>query len=251
MNNSQWNIFLQFRDEFKNLCNQWSQFSNELYPLQKESAKDTPDYNLETSIVYNKAYDEVQKTDKISFIVIGDNPGKEEQLSSNQKYLVGQSGRIAEGFFRRNPELSTDFRKNVLILNKTHVHTAKTVQLKYILKNGSKEIVELVNESQKKMAQLAFELHNGLYSNAEDGFPELWLVGYSELKKNGIFNGYRNELKKQYEGYSSWNKVFVYQHFSMNRFIVDLNEFRKNNNLPLKKCLEEIGGIHKNEIFSS
>lgn len=132
--------FLQFRDEFKNLCNQWSQFSNELYPLQKESAKDTPYYNLETSIVYNKAYDEVQKTDKISFIVIGDNPGKEEQLSSNQKYLVGQSGRIAEGFFRRNPELSTDFRKNVLILNKTPVHTAKTVQLKYILKMEAKKL---------------------------------------------------------------------------------------------------------------
>ncbi|MEE0351929.1 hypothetical protein [uncultured Treponema sp.] len=251
MNDLQWNVFLRFRDEFKNLCSQWSQFSSELYPLQKESAKDTPDYNLETAIVYNKAYDEVQKSDKINFIVIGDNPGKEEQLASNQKYLVGQSGRIAEGFFRRNPELGTDFRKNVLILNKTPIHTAKTVQLKYILKNGSKEIVDLVNESQKKMAQLAFELHNGLFYNAEDGFPELWLVGYSELKKNGVFNGYRDELKKQYEGYSSWNKVLVYQHFSMNRFIIDLNEFRKNSNLPLKNCLEEIGKIHKNEIFGS
>ena len=104
--------------------------------------------------------------------------------------------------------MSTDFRKNVLILNKTPVHTAKTVQLKYILKNGSKEIVELVNESQKKMAQLAFELHNGLYSNAEDGFPELWLVGYSELKKNGIFNGYRNELKKQYNSYNDFLKKY-------------------------------------------
>ena len=251
MNDFQWNVFLKFKDEFKNLCKQWSQFSNELYPLQKEAAKDTPDYILETSVVYNKSYDEIQKKDKINFIIIGDNPGKDEQLAANQKYLVGQSGKIAEGFFRRNPELDTDFRKNVLILNKTPVHTAKTVQLKYILKNGSKEIVNLINESQKKMAQLAFELHNGFLSSSEDNFPELWLIGYSELKKNGIFSEYRNELKKHYEGFNSWNKVFVYQHFSMNRFIVDLNEFRKDSNLPLKKCLEKIGQIHKNEIFGS
>lgn len=251
MNDSQWNVFLKFRDEFKNLCNQWSQFSKELYPLQKAAAKDTPDYSLESSIVYNKAYDEVQKSDRISYIVIGDNPGKEEQLLSNQKYLVGQSGRIADGFFRRNLELNTDFRKNVLILNKTPVHTAKTVQLKYILKNGSNEIVNLVNESQKKMARLAFELHNGLFSAGDGSYPELWLVGYSELKKNGVFKGYRDELKKLYEGYSSWNKVFVYQHFSMNRFLVDLNEFKRNNGCPLKVCLEKIGQAHKKEIFES
>ena len=30
-----------------------------------------------------------------------------------------------------------DFRKNVIIVNKTPVHTAKTKQLKYLYKNGS------------------------------------------------------------------------------------------------------------------
>ncbi|MGN0729462.1 hypothetical protein [Treponema sp.] len=249
MNDSQWKIFSEFRDVFKKLCSQWSQLSSELYPLQLSAAQSVPGYSLETPVVYNKSYDEVEKSDDIRFIVIGDNPGKEEQLHRNQRYLVGQSGRIAEGFFRRNAELGADFRKNAVILNKTPVHTAKTVQLKSVFKNGSPEIKELISESQKQMARLAFELHDGLFS-CSDGFePELWLVGYSELKKNGIFCIYRDELKRLYEGKKSWSKVFVYQHFSMNRFIVDLNEFRKNCDAPLKVCLEKIGELHKEEIF--
>ena len=59
--------------------------------------------------------DRLTPDDEIKLIVIGDNPGKDEQLTKNQRYLVGQAGKIADGFFKRNPELGIDFRKNVVI----------------------------------------------------------------------------------------------------------------------------------------
>ena len=51
----------------------------------------------------------------------------------------------------------------------------------------------------------------------------------------------------------AWKNVFVFQHFSMNRFTIDLGEFSKKNgkNLPdnLKKQLNLLGTLHKEEIF--
>ena len=250
MTDSQWNAFTYFRDEFKNQCKKWSELSAELIPLQKEAAlKDTPEYPLETPVVYNTQYDAVTKADDIHLIVIGDNPGKEEQLLCNQKYLVGQSGRIADGFFRRNPELKTDFRKNAIIVNKTPVHTAKTAHLKYLAKNNA-DVATLILESQNEMARLTAELHKALDA-------ELWIVGYAELKGKGVFIPYRDTLLNCYkedsgEMNSAWNKVFLYQHFSMNRFIVDLKNFseaQKNKDKTLSENLKEIGTGHRKEIF--
>lgn len=254
MTGGQWNCFVSFRMKCKMLCEKWGQLSEKLYLLQKAAATDVPAYSLENAVVYNSSYDKITKDDDILLIVIADNPGKEEQLKINRQYLIGQSGRIAEGFFRRNAELGTDFRKNTVILNKTPVHTAKTAHLKYLIKNGDSDVKKMIEESQIQMAQLAFQLHAGLAESASKAtdVPQLWLVGYSELKKNGIFAGYRNELKKCYEGCRFWDDVFVYQHFSMNRFLVELNEFKsKHPDLPLKSCLEKIGRSHREEIFGS
>lgn len=283
MNELQWQAFLKFRESFKEKCNEWAKLSDKLYPLQRDAAlKDTPAYNQETAVVYNQALDELTQKDDIHLIVIGDNPGKEEQLACNRKYLVGQSGRIAEGFFRRNPELNTDFRKNVIILNKTPVHTAKTAHLRY-LANNSQEIQNLILESQKWMAQATAKLHKALVlgtdlvtesdttnsrlpSEKKPFIPQLWLVGYAELKgKNGLFLSYRDCLKSSYfentkdqtSFYNnklnqlSWNSVFVYQHFSMNRFLVDLKSFRgTNSSLTITQSLEELGHKHRDEIFT-
>lgn len=253
MTTTQWNAFVEFRTQFKKNCTLWSEQSANLYPLQRNaSLKDTPEYPLENAIVYNKALDELTKDDDIHLIVIGDNPGKEEQLSRNCKYLVGQSGRIAEGFFRRNPELHTDFRKNVIILNKTPVHTAKTLHLRYLLQNGSSEIKTLILQSQEWMARATAKLHQQLIAgcNVDSFVPEVWLVGYSELKGKGLFLPYCDCLKKSYVDESDWNSVFVYQHFSMNRFLIDLSQFRKENpTLTLEQSLKQLGSQHRNEIF--
>ena len=261
MTENQWTAFVEYREWLKGKCQEWMAFADELSFLQKEAlkkdndeskGKKTPEYPLETAVVYNKAYDDVQPQDEIRLIVIGDNPGKEEQLSINNRYLVGQSGRIAEGFFRKNTELDIDFRKNVIIMNKTPVHTAKTTQLKYLYKNGSEEIKNLIISSQELMAQKAAELHQKLIEGKKKGDknPELWLVGYSELKEKKIFNLYREKIRQSYSE-KNWDNVYLYQHFSMNRFLIDLNEYRKKEDLSVEQALHEIGKKHRIEIFGS
>ena len=98
------------------------------------------------------------------------------------------------------------------------------------------------------MAEQTAILHSKL--NAQ-----LWLVGYSELKEKKIFSPYRDKLRETYKlqnQESSWNKVFVFQHFSMNRFSIDLKNFQEQNkNLSLQESIEQIGTIHKNEIFQN
>ena len=259
MTDKQWEAFCRYKKTLKSLCNQWLSLEKELIPLQKEAAasKDgDADYPFETPVVYNTDYDKLTKEDEILIFVVGDNPGKEEQLAKNQRYLCGQSGRLAAGFFSRNPDLKCDFRKNTIILNKTPIHTAKTSQLKDLIKNGSVAVKNLIIVSQKKMAELTAQLHQDFVKYAEKGkpVPELWLVGYSELRPKKVFVEYRETLKKAYsseEAKAAWEKVFVYQHFSMNRFQIDLKDFmKKNEGAGIKKCLEQLGHLHRDEIFN-
>ena len=261
MTESQWQTFCGFKNRYKQKIMEWTDSVPELQALQKQAAaaQKTPLYDFETPVVYNRALDDVEPEDEIKLIVIGDNPGKEEQLARNNRYLVGQAGRIAEGYFRRNSGLGIDFRRDAIILNKTPVHSAKTAQLRLMAKLGGKKVTELLEESQKWCAQETARLHCALCAEAPAGgrLPELWLVGYSELKKNGMFEVYREELKRCYqeqEGgfHAAWENVFVFQHFSMNRFTIDLGEYIKKNDCgtqPLGEVIRSLGRIHKKEIF--
>lgn len=253
----QWEYFNNFCNSFKNKVTEWNNQAKSLIVVQNK-AKDffnNVDYELQTPIVYNTALDEITQNGEIKLIVIGDNPGKDEQLAKNQKYLVGQAGKLGNNFFKNHDELGIDFRKNVIILNKTPVHSAKTNHLKKFASFGGKEIEDLIKETQIWMAQETAKLHQNLLKVSENkDFPQLWLVGYSELKEKGIFTDYKNELKKQYqtseESKNAWDNVFVYQHFSMNRFSIDLKEFStENKNLDLKTQLKTLGKKHKDEIF--
>ena len=257
MTNFQWECFNKFCTTFKDMVTQWNNQAKSLILVQ-EKAMDffkNVDYELQTPIVYNTALDEITQNDEIKLIVIGDNPGKDEQLAKNQKYLVGQAGKLGNNFFKNHEELGIDFRKNVIILNKTPIHSAKTNQLKKFATFGGKEIENLIKETQIWMAQETAKLHQKLLQGSKNkDFPQLWLVGYSELKEKGIFTDYKNELKKQYqtseEAKNAWDNVFVYQHFSMNRFSIDLKEFStENKNLDLKTQLKTLGKKHKDEIF--
>ena len=259
MTDNQWKIFCDFKNDLKKMVTKWQELFPNLKDLQKQAAiiAKTPDYPFETPIVYNLALEEISKNDEIKLIVIGDNPGKDEQLAKNNKYLVGQAGKIAEGFFKRNESLGIDFRKNVIILNKTPIHSAKTSQLKTIARLGGEKISEFIKESQiwmaKRTAQLHIEMNNQIL---QENQTELWLVGYSELKEKGLFLNYRDELKKYYsvddKSKSNWQKVFVYQHFSMNRFTIDLKNYieKKIDNCKIdREILHELGQIHRTEIF--
>lgn len=257
MTNFQWECFNKFRNTFKDMVTQWNNQAKSLIIVQEKAMEffKNVDYELQTPIVYNTALDEITQKDEIKLIVIGDNPGKDEQLAKNQKYLVGQAGKLGNNFFKNHDELGIDFRKNVIILNKTPIHSAKTNQLKKFATFGGKEIENLIKETQIWMAQETAKLHQKLLQGSENkDFPQLWLVGYSELKEKGIFTEYKNELKKQFqtseEAKNAWDNVFVYQHFSMNRFSIDLKEFStENKNLDLKTQLKTLGKKHKDEIF--
>ncbi len=254
MKEKTYGAFCRFREDLKNQIENWQSDSGlmqELVCLQKEAAeKDgVPAYELEHPLVYNRALDEIGPEDEIKLIVIGDNPGKDEQRDRNQRYLVGQAGKIAEGFFRRNAELGIDFRKNAVILNKTPLHTAKTKELDYLIKNGSAAVKELVYSSQKWMAEKTAELHMALNEEEECG---LWLVGYSELKGKGLFLDYKKTLCGAYGESEAFGLVSVFQHFSMNRFSIDLAEYaEKHRENSLEQNIRELGAKHRSEIFGA
>ncbi|MCR4734365.1 MAG: hypothetical protein K5829_05115 [Treponema sp.] len=278
MTEGQWTIFCNFRESFRQKVEEWKESAPELTDLQHQAALEakTPQYPFETSVVYNRDLDSLTKASEIKLIVIGDNPGKDEQLAKNNRYLVGQAGKIADGFFKRNEELGIDFRKNVIILNKTPVHSAKTIQLKRIMKLGGPKIEKLILESQLWMAKKTAEFYSAFFQEAlKSNFegpsssitlPELWLVGYSELKDKGFFVDYRDELKASLNKLSkgAWNSTYLFQHFSMNRFTIDLKDLCEgeqslfaveNPSLAGKAALLEkihfTGRKHKEEIFGS
>lgn len=243
MTESQFSAFCEFRTWYASWCKVlFDELVAELRPLQIEAAKiDSLDYPLENPVVYNSALDSVEKNDEIRIVLVGDNPGKDEQLSKNRAYLVGLSGKIAANFFVQNPELKIDFRKNVVILNKTPIHSAKTRHLRFIC-SKSPRIQTVIAESQIVMAQKTAELACALDCS-------LWLVGYSELKKNGIFAPYRTALLESFRG-NEFERVRVFRHFSMNCFLKEVRSFEKNApNEKTSEILEKIGQNHRKEIF--
>lgn len=269
MTSIQWEAFSRFRTNFRKHCSIWLEAAGGtdgwLTLLQKEAAvaDGIPDYPVETPIVYNTVLDTFRQTDDIRLIVVGDNPGKNEQLTKNRRYLVGQAGKLGEGFFRKNPDLGIDFRKHVIILNKSPVHTAKTKQLARLLKEGPAEFAALFDETQRWMARETVALQQAL------GCP-LWLVGYGELRPRGLFSVYADELAAAYQhpatvenpageldtgataghpaGELDSPPVYLFQHFSMNRFSIDLRS-RSDPEKSLAENLARIGVEHRKEIL--
>ena len=120
-----------------------------------------------------------------------------------------------------------------------------------MIRNGSESLRNLIEESQIWMAQKTAELHQNLLQESE---CPLWLVGYAELKGKGLFIKYRDVLMDNYKDAKAWEKVFVYQHFSMNRFLIDLkNQLIKPTlnaeSTNVDTALRELGTFHRKEIF--
>jgi uncharacterized protein TP_0836 len=254
MTNHEWQRLNEITNSFKNYCIESLRNFGEDYThpaisksnsksLLKTSLKnslnvDIP-YNIETPIVYNHSLDLIEEKDEIRLILVGDNPGKEEQKHLNQRYLVGQAGRIAEGFFARHKELNIDFRKNVIILNKTILHTPKTLNLKKLIKED-KSIEDFFIKDQRWQAKLAL--------NIQDIFNcPLWIVGYSELGEKGVFKHYAETIKKKIKEKAIAN-IFLYQHFSMNCFIKQLKA-NYNETSSLTENLEILGINNRKKIL--
>ena len=249
MDKAAFSRFESIRDDFRQNVASWSSRFPGLSDAQRALADETGDvYDIETSIVYNRALDEVVQGDRISWIVVADNPGKREQEAANNRYLVGRSGMVAERFFAR--EMGVDFRREVVIINKTPLHTAKTVQLRRLVKlyPAARELLE---ESQRFMASIVPVLQACCKAR-------VWVMGLSELKARGLFESWQNAMRDAYaiaDGSSSAasgskpsDAVFGFNHFSMGSFATDLKRRRGPNEATLDAVLR-IGAENRFRIL--
>ena len=251
MNRGAWNKFVKARDRFRYATEELARSLPGLKKIQQEFVNSRADgknssYTVETPVVYNCALDSVTAGDEIKMILTADNPGRREQAAENRRYLVGPSGKIAQKFFRNNPALGIDFLKNVIILNKTPIHSPRTVELRELCRmdaeKGGRSIAAALEESQRTMASLLLEFQLALDA-------QVWIVGYSEMKKGGIFEVYTETLKSLYaDRERMYKQIFFYRHFSMNQFTIDL----KRQALPgetAAKSLMRIGAAYRERIL--
>ena len=223
MTPSAWERFARSRERYRREVASLGRKLPQLQSLQQRLVDSrTPSYPVETPVVYNGALDDVDRNSDIRMILVGDNPGRREQAAENRRYLVGPSGKIAERFFRENPALGIDFRKNVIILNKTPIHTPRTVELRELCRLGGPDLEAALEQSQRLMARLLLEFHEA-FCEKGTAIP-VWIIGYSEMKKGGVFEAYTSELKAIYEGSGLGEAVCMYRHFSMNQFTIDLKQ---------------------------
>ena len=245
MNPQAWQEFSSLRESFRKTVGEILRRLPDLPRWQEELVKNRsgPVYRIETPVVYNTALDEVTADDEIKLILVADNPGRREQAAETQRYLAGPSGKIAARFFREHPELKIDFNKNVIILNKTPIHTPRTNELSDLCRLGGCVMEEAMIDSQTAMAELLFSFYN-CFSSAQ-----IWITGYSEMKKGGLFETYTQGVRKLIKCNHAFNKkLFVFRHFSMNQFTIDLNKQR----LPDETCtkaLNRIGSAYRERIL--
>jgi hypothetical protein len=250
------------RNEFRGLVEAWSAANPYLFETQERvrARRGYDDYDVETPIVYNRALDDIAPEDEVKIILVADNPGKKEQLRKNNRYLVGQSGKLAEGWMRR--ELGLDFRRDVLILNKTPVHTPKTAELALLAKEAGEHrasIEKLLAESQAAMADLAWRLFcslraaNGKARGPGPGqrpWPVLWVSGIGELRKGGLFETYRDELARRMADASPAliSGIWAFNHFSMNQFAIEVKR-KATPGAPIADELARIGAENRTRVL--
>jgi hypothetical protein len=219
MDDNSFKRFAELRASFRDQVDVWSNSLPGLRDAQLALAAETGEtgYPLETPVVYNKALDDIGRDSCITWIVVADNPGKNEQLADSNRYLVGRSGITAERFFAR--QLGVDFRREVVIINKTPIHTPKTAQLRRLAVIYP-EIRPVMQDSQRFMAGLLAEMQKAL------AVP-VWVMGISELGPRGLFAPWSAALKLAYAGApaSDRNRLYALKHFSMGAFATDMKKY--------------------------
>ena len=260
MNKETWAAFTKTLGRYRSLIDKTAAAVPDLAVLIQRlvDGREGPSYTVDTPVVYNLALDDIVPESDIKMILVGDNPGRREQAAENRRYLVGPSGKIAEKFFRDNPGLGIDFRKNVLILNKTPIHTPRTAELKELCALGGEQLEDIVRTTQRGMAELLGEFWAAF--SAETGKPErnpargqqgipVWIIGYSEMKKGGIFEEYTTTLKTLCNANPVFKEhLFFYRHFSMNQFAIDLKQQTQPGE-SLTESLERIGAAYRERVL--
>jgi hypothetical protein len=252
MTDAAWKAFRSARDRYRAYVEDLAASLPELRAAQQAlvDGREGGSFAVETPVVYNGALDDVGKADEIKLILVADNPGRREQAAENRRYLVGPSGKLADGFFRSHPELGVDFRKNVIILNKTPIHTPRTAELASLARDGGAAVAAAIRGSQAVMASLILAFHRGLSAGA-GGLP-LWIIGYSELGRGKIFEPFAAAFEAAYGAADAARlrpSVLLFRHFSMNQFSVDLRK-RAADGEALAETLDRVGAEYRRRYFS-
>jgi hypothetical protein len=77
----------------------------------------------------------------------------------------------------------------------------------------------------------------------------VWITGYSEMKEGGIFEVYTRALGELYAPEPALGEqVFLYRHFSMNQFSIDLRRQILEGE-GLRAALDRIGRSYRRRIL--
>jgi hypothetical protein len=246
MDTVQWAGFCAVRDEYRTLVAELDKSLPQLGRLQQRLVDERGGgtFKVETPVVYNAALDGADSDYEPKIILVADNPGRREQAADQRRYLVGPSGKLADGFFRSRPELGIDFRRNVLILNKTPIHTPRTAELRELAILGGAKIAAAIEESQIAMVGIIRKFHLAL-----SGRPKLWIIGYSEMGPGKLFGRFSTALGAAYPPEDPLrNSILLFRHFSMNQFSVDIRK-RTIEGEALEATLDRVGSDYRKRIL--
>ena len=229
MTKEQFKKFCSFRDEFRKQTALWNEEYNKVL---KEKIESLSGCEITNSFIYNEKLDDINENDNMKYIWIQDNPGYNEMLQN--RYAIGASGKAGQNFMK-NEGLTEDFDREVIVLNKSPIHTKVTAVLSKLKNRGIQE------ETQRYMAKAIFTVHNIFEC-------DLWILGISNLK--GIFGTFSKDMEKLYKNSALNKKMFLYYHFSQ-------GQFKKAYNLEVStlgtddpdKILESIGIKNRKKYF--
>lgn len=195
-------------------------------------------------IVWNNNLDKISDLSHIKLILCADNPGLYEFQDKVYLSPNGKCGTMAKKFFKR---LNLDLHEEVIVLNKTPVHTCKTKMLKEIPQN-------IFDKSQIIMANFVIELLKACHKQNQD--TELWILGASNAnfgEKNPLFAQYKEIIAKAKNDEELWRKIFCFYHFSCGGFYRELYSYIEKRDgfeeQMLKNVLHNIGTYRKNLFF--
>ncbi len=212
----------------------------------KDKVKDwNSKYAGKIEFVYNAEQMNYLDFSQIKYILIGDNPGKNEK--DDKKYFADGRGANTAGSNARRffAYLGVDFDKEILVLNKTPMFTKSTLELRQY-KKGYKGILA---ESQRFMAELANDFHKCLrckmYITGLSGCyykkGKVWIL--NNESSHAILPEFFLKIKELYNDSDLKYHLFIFKHFSYWKVFSDGNLNMKkieNSNIPIDEVTKEL-----------
>jgi uracil-DNA glycosylase len=198
MTDAAWTAFVAAREEYRAAVARLSRSLPELREAQQRlvDEREGGSFPVETPVVYNGAVDDVGPGDDISIILVADNPGRREQAAENRRYLVGPSGKLADGFFRSDRAGRRFSSERAHPEQDAHPHPPNRRT------PGTREPRRRPDRPRhsripREMVSLIRSFHEAL--NLGRAAPvQLWIIGYSELGRGKLFWPFADALGKAY-----------------------------------------------------